>query len=134
MVLQYLAALVLIGHGIGHTTGFFESWTSIKVGFHDRPWIFDDKTKLKSPIGKAFGILWVVCIPIFILAGVAILMEGTWWRETALIGSVISAAAMLPWWNAMIGWAKAGLLLNIAIIVVLLVPGGEQIIDFFEVP
>jgi len=134
MVLQYLAALVLIGHGIGHTTGFFESWTSIKVGFHDRPWIFDDKTKLKSTVGKAFGILWVVCIPIFILAGVAILMEGTWWRETALIGSVISAAAMLPWWNAMIGGAKAGLLLNIAIIVVLLVPGGEQIIDFFEVP
>ena len=134
MVLEYVAALVIIGHGIGHATGFLESWTSIKVGFHDAPWLFDGKTKLKSPVGKAFGTLWLVCIPIFIVAGIGILLGDVWWRETAVIGSVVSIVAMLPWWKAMIGGAKAGLLLNLAIIIVLLVPGGDQIANFFEVP
>ncbi len=134
MVLEYVAALVIIGHGIGHTTGFFESWTNIKMNFHDEPWLFDNKTKMKSPIGRAFGIVWLFCIPIFIVSGIGILLGEVWWRDWAIVGSLVSIVAMLPWWKAMIGGAKAGLLLDFAIIIVLLVPGGNQITDFFNVP
>jgi hypothetical protein len=134
VVLEYVAALVIIGHGIGHTTGFIESWTSVKSGFHDEPWLFDSRTRLRSPVGRAFGLVWLVLVPVFIIAGIGILLGDTWWRETAIAGSVLSAVVMLPWWRAMIGGAKAGLLLDFAIIIVLLVPGGSQITDFFGVP
>jgi len=133
MVLEYLAAFVLIGHGIGHSTGFFESWTNINMNFHDEGWLFDPRTKMKSTPGRVFDIIWLACIPIFVVSGIGIALGEVWWRDWAIIGSAVSIVGMLPWWRAMIGGAKAGLLLDFAILAVLLLNVG-QVTDFFHVP
>lgn len=131
---QYLAALVLIAHGIGHTTGVLASWTSINAGFDDKPWIFSGGYRINSGLGKAWGIVWIVAMVLFIGSGIGILMDKEWWRILAITGSIVSIMAIVPWWNTVIAGAKAGVALDVAILLVLLLPWGEKITDFFEVP
>ena len=134
MVLQYLAGLVLLGHGIGHLMGFMESWTSINVGFTDKPWIFGGNYMMDSTLGKAFGIVWLVAMVLFIGSGFGVLTGHTWWRTLAIIGSLISLVGILPWWNTVVVGVKLGALLDVAILLVLLLSQGDAITDFFEVP
>lgn len=133
-MLKYLAAIVLLGHGIGHLTGFLKSWTSIDVGFSDKPWLLPGERKMNSSAGRAFGILWLICILIFVMSSIGIFMGEEWWRAYALIGSAVSLVAILPWWNTVMVGVKAGALLDVAIILVLLIPAGERVTDFFELP
>jgi hypothetical protein len=61
-------------------------------------------------------------------------MDGIWWRTLAIIGSAVSIAAIVPWWNTVLPGAKAGVALDFAILLVILLPLGEGVTDFFEVP
>jgi len=131
---QYLALLVILGHGIGHLIGVLASWTSIDVGFKDAAWLFPGGHKMKSAIGRAWGLLWIVAMVFFVGSALGILLDEEWWRFLAVIGSVVSLVAILPWWKSVIGGVKAGAVLDIAIILVLLLPWGKEITDFFEVP
>jgi hypothetical protein len=129
-----LAALVLLGHGVGHLMGFMESWTSINVGFTDKPWIFGGKYMMDSTVGKTFGILWLVALALFVGSAFGVLTGDTWWRTLAIIGSVVSLVGIIPWWNTVMLGVKAGALLDVAILLVLLFSQGEPITRFFDVP
>jgi len=61
-------------------------------------------------------------------------MNKEWWRQWAIIGSIVSIVAIVPWWNSVVVGAKAGVALDVAIILVLSLPWGEKITDFFDVP
>jgi len=132
-MLQYLVMIVLMAHGIGHVTGIMRSWTSIEVGFSDKPWILGGNHTMESTVGKAWGVLWLVALFAFLGSGISVAMGSESWRYTALIGSVFSILAIVPWWNTVMTGAKAGVILDLAIILVLLLPWGEKITDFFEV-
>lgn len=134
MVLQYIAGLVLLGHGIGHLMGFMESWTSINVGFTDKPSILGGNYMMDSTLGKAFGIVWLVAMVLFIGSGFGVLTDHTWWRMLAIAGSLISLVGIVPWWNTVVVGVKMGALLDVAILLVLLLSQGDAITDFFEVP
>lgn len=134
MVLEYLAALVLIGHGLGHLIGFMDSWTSIDVGFTDKPWIFGGKYMMDSDLGKAFGLLWLVAMVLFIGSAAGILSGETWWRIFAIMGSIVSLVGIIPWWNTVLLGVKAGAALDVAILLVLLLSQGETVTKFFHVP
>ncbi len=131
---QYVAALMLIGHGIGHLTGILAAWTSINPGFVRKPWIFPGNQVIDSSVGKAWSGLWLISTVLFVASGIAVLMSEDSWRFLAIAGSAVSIAAMGPWWNAIMAGAKAGILLDVAILLVLLLPWGDGITDFFEVP
>ena len=133
-MLQYIAALVLIAHGIGHLVGFLPAWTKIDPGFKDRPWVLPGARTIDSGTGKAWSAIWIASLVLFIISGIGVFMGGTWWRQWAIIGSVVSIVAIVPWWNTVIAGAKAGVALDVAILLVLLVPGLESVADWFEVP
>lgn len=133
-MLEYLAALVLLGHGLGHTIGFAASWSNIETGLPDRPWLLGGDVRMKSPAGKAFGLLFLVAAALFVISAALAAMGSTDWRAFALSGSAVSAIAILPWWNSVIAGVKLGFLLDAAIVLVLLVPGGESFVEFFNLP
>ena len=133
-MLETLAALVLLGHGLGHTTGVAAAWSTIPTGFSDKPWIFDGDVRLGSRTGRAFGLIFMIVTILFITSAVAAFMGSEMWRTIAIAGSVASIACVVPWWNTVIFGARLGVLLDIAIILVLLVPGGEGFVDFFGLP
>jgi len=134
MVLQYLAALVLVAHGLGHSVYVLASWMSVDAGFSDKPWILPGDYMLDSTVGIIWGVFWGVALVLFAAAGTGVLMGKEWWRTCALIGSVVSLAAILPWAGTVVSGALAGAALDVAIILVLLLPFGEKVTDFFEVP
>lgn len=71
---------------------------------------------------------------VFIGSGIGAPMNEDWLRTLAINGSVISIVAIVPWWNTVVVGAKAGVALDIATVLVLLLTWGERITDSFEVP
>lgn len=133
-VLQYIAALVIAGHGIGHIWEFLVSFTSMKAGFKDNPWIFSDGVTLDSSVGHVFGVLALVVMVLFVASSIGILLEEKWWRQLAIAGSVLSIIVVLPFWNSVLPGMLAGVALDVAIILTLILPWGEKLTDFFKVP
>ena len=132
--LQYLAAFVIFGHGIGHITGPLSAF-GVKIGgTSDRPWILPGGYKMTSTVGKAWSVFWIAALILFVISSAGAFMGETWWRDWAILGAVVSMVAMVPWWNSILIGAKAGVFLNIAILLVLLFSWGEDIVGFFELP
>ena len=133
-ILLYLAALVLLGHGLGHLVGILPAWASIEVGGKDEPWLLPGDHKMDSTVGKIWGVVWLAAMVLFVVSSAGVLMNKEWWRQWAIIGSVVSIVAIVPWWNSVIAGAKAGVALDVAIILVLSLSWGKKITDFFDVP
>ncbi|MGQ9587477.1 MAG: hypothetical protein ACUVT7_03735 [Thermoplasmata archaeon] len=69
----------------------------------------------------------------FIGSGIGVLMNENWWRTLAIISSAISIVAIVPWWDTVVG-AKAGVAMDFAIILVLLLSRGEEIAGLLRGP
>lgn len=89
---------------------------------------------MDSAVGKLWGVVWLAAMILFMISSAGVLLDKWWWRQWAVVGSVVSIVAIVPWWNSVVAGAKAGVALDVAIILVLLLPWGEKITDFFEVP
>jgi uncharacterized membrane protein YphA (DoxX/SURF4 family) len=122
MLIRMLFALPLILHGIGHLSGIAGAWSSASSGFSARPWIFSQGIVLQSPVGRAWSLLWLVAGLGLVAAGLGLLFGQPWWPALAVAGAVVSLVAMVPWWNAIPAGAKAGIVFDLVILVVLLVP------------
>jgi hypothetical protein len=59
-MLKYLIAFPIFMHGMAHISGFIAAWTTKDIGFPDKPWILPGGFRLHSPVGKAWGLLWLV--------------------------------------------------------------------------
>ena len=134
MILQYLAAFVIFGHGIGHLTGPLASFGVKMKGTSDNAWLLPGGYKMTSSVGKLWSVFWIASMVLFLISSAGAFMGEVWWRDWAVIGALVSIVAMVPWWNSLLFGAKLGVLLNIAILVVVPFSWGEGIIDFFELP
>ena len=121
---SFLIGIPLLMHGLAHGSGFAAAWTSTWAGFSQRAWLFSDGITLKSPLGRAFGLLWLVAMLGLAGAGLGVLFGQSWWP--ALAGAVVSLVAILPWWQAVPPGAKAGAVFDLLIVVTLLL-WGERI-------
>lgn len=121
--LTIIIAVVILGHGIGHVMGFLSSWTNLPMGFTDSPWIFSPDTHIQSAIGKAFGVLWLFAMAAFVAAAVGLFMEESWWTTAAVVASILSLAAIIPWWNTFTpGSKQAVVLVDVVVLAVMLGP------------
>lgn len=125
---RYIVALALFGHGVGHSLGFLAAWTRVPVGFRDQPWIFGEGVQIDGGIGRGFGLLWLGALAGFVGAAVGLLLRQHWWGGLAIAASVLSFAAILPWWRTVTPgprfWA---LLVDVLVLLGLLGPWKEQI-------
>lgn len=129
-----MAALVLIAHGLGHSVFIMASWAGVRAGFSDKPWVLPGGYSVDSTVGMAWGLFWAAALALFVAAGAGVLMERELWRAYALAGSIISMVAIVPWARTVVVGALAGVLLDVAIVLVLLLPWGDGVTEFFGVP
>lgn len=122
-MLRTIVALLLVGHGIGHIMGFLAAWTTAPMGFLDRPWLLSPGIMLQSGIGKLFGLVWLMALAALVGAGIGLLARSEWWVSLAVLGSLLSLLAIVPWWNTDAAipriWASV---VDVATLAVLLAP------------
>jgi hypothetical protein len=104
-LIRWLAALVLICHGIGHIMGFLAAWTTVPVGWQDVPWLLGGGFRIVSPVGKA------------------------WWLPLATAAAAISLVAILPWWMAAPMGARVGAIVVDLVVFWLASPLGAPLLE-----
>jgi hypothetical protein len=128
-MLKYLVAFVLIMHGLAHVTGFLGFWTSGLRAFGDQAWLFSKNITARSAVGKTFGLLWLVALVGLVGAGLGLLFDQAWWPSLAVAAAVVSLVAILPWVRVIPPGAWAGALLDLLIIVALLSPWADRLLE-----
>jgi cytochrome c biogenesis protein CcdA len=131
-MLRFFIAIPLLVHGAAHFSGFLASWTKKDQGFKDNPWILSNDVTMKTPLGRAFGIIWLLTMIAFFFAGVAVIMTESWWLEAALAGSVFSLIVIIPWWKTVVYGAKIGTIFDLIIIGFVLSPWSEKIMEIIS--
>jgi len=108
VLLHYLIGVVFIMHGLAHLSGMMAAFTARDVGFSDKPWLFSTGATLRSPIGQLFGLVWLAA-------------------AIALVGSILSLIAIVPWWNTVVPGARAGAAFDGLMLIGLVAPWSEQV-------
>jgi hypothetical protein len=127
-MILYLIAIPLIMHGLANSAGVLASWTRFSQGFSNQPWIFSRGVELHTPIGRAFGGLWLLSAVGFISAGAGVLLVQTWWPALAIAAAACSLAAILPWWNTVPPGARFGAIFDALVIMILVTYISELIV------
>ena len=135
IILRIIFAIILFGHGIGHVVGFLGTWTNWQLfpepPFNDSPWILPGDVFIQSAVGKVFGIFWLISTGAFFAAAIGLVLKQSWWATVAVIASLLSLLAVIPWWNSFtpgIMSKKSAVLVDIIIIVVLLGPWKDTLL------
>jgi hypothetical protein len=130
-MIRFVFAIPLIVHGLAHLSGFFASWTTASAGYPiDRPWLFSPHVTLTSPIGKAFGLLWLVAAAGLAGSGLGLLFLQEWWTALAAAAAVVSLVVIVPWWRTVPPGAWVGAGFDVLVIVLLLTPVKNRIIEW----
>ena len=127
-MILYLIAIPLIMHGLANSAGVLATWTNFSQGFSNRPWIFSSAVGLHTPIGRAFGVMWLLSVVGFIAAGAGVLLLQTWWPTLAIAAAACSIAAILPWWNTVPPGARFGAIFDVLIIAALVIFVSELVV------
>jgi hypothetical protein len=125
--MRTLMGAFFVLHGLAHTVGILGTWTRVDVGFRDEPWLLPGRVRLRSPIGYAFGAVWLVALIGWVVAGAGAIAGTEWWPALAVGSAVVSLAAMVPWWGAMPPGVRLGVLANVVVVVALLSPLGRGV-------
>jgi hypothetical protein len=129
MFLKYFIVTAFGLHGLAHLSGFFGSWLGNSTGFNDEPWVLSDSVQLTSPIGRAFGFLWLITSALLVGSAVGIFLWPGLWPVLPIIGCVISLFVIVPWWNTVPPGARFGALFDLGMLAVLLSPLQLQLIQ-----
>ncbi len=125
--MRQLMGVFFVLHGMAHAIGVLACWTRLDVGFRDTLWMLPGRVTLRSPIGAAFGTLWLVAMVGWIVAGAGTIVGTDWWPALAVASAVVSIAAMAPWWDAMPPSVRLGLLADVVVLVALISPLGQEL-------
>lgn len=123
---NYVFAFPLIMHGLANLAGVMEAFSSRPRSFADKPWIFSAGVRLQSPVGRIFGVFWLLSSLLLVAGGLGLVFGWGWWSAATLLGSICSFIAIAPWWNTVVPGARFGAIFDLAVILALLV-FGEQV-------
>ena len=130
--IRYLIAFGLFMHGLAHLSGFFAAWTKADVGYPARPALFSKNIMLKSPIGKVFGLLWLVAALALAAGGFGLAFGHVWWATAALVGAGVSLFVILPWLRSVPPGAWVGVGFDVVIILSLVLLWKEQVLRWLS--
>ena len=131
-MLKYLVAFVVAMHGIAHLAGPIGFFSSGEQAFADRPWIFSQGVTARTPLGKAWGLLWLVAMIGLVGTGLGILFGQAWWSTLGVVAAIISLVAIVPWVRVVPPGAWAGALFDLVILVALLSPLSDRVVDLLS--
>jgi len=126
---RILFAIPLIAHGLAHISGFIAAWTAAEAGYTDHPWLFSDNVTLESPMGKVFGLLWLVAAIGLVGSGLGLLLRQEWWLMAAVLSAAISLVVIVPWGRTVPPGALVGAAFDMLVILVLKTPLRERLLE-----
>jgi hypothetical protein len=129
-MMQYILTLILFGHGAAHLSGFLASFTKKDVGYKvDSPWVLPGSVRLQSPLGKIFGIFWLIALFGYIFSAISLLTEANWWITLLIPSAIISLIVILPFWRTVPPGAKFGAAFDVLVLIVMLTPLKQNLIN-----
>ena len=131
-MIRFVFAVPLLVHGLAHISGFLAAWTSADVGYREQSWLFSADITMSSPVGKAFGLLWLVAAIGLIGSGLGMVFRQDWWPALAMAASAISLVVILPWLRTVPPGAWVGAAFDVLVIVVLLTPLRDRIVELIQ--
>ena len=126
--IRYLLAFITFMHGLAHISGAVAAWTKADVGYPKQPWVFSKGVLLNSPIGKVFGVLWLVAAVALAASGFGMAFGRAWWPGTAVLGSAASLIVILPWLQSVPPGAWAGAAFDALILLGLAAPWKDEVV------
>jgi uncharacterized membrane protein YphA (DoxX/SURF4 family) len=107
MLLRVLLSVFFIAHGLVHVAIWAPKYDPEKAPFDaSHSWLLGDR----RPLARVVAFL---AAAILIVAGIALIAQGEWWRPTAVVGLSVSTALLLLYFNR---WYLFILAVNIALI------------------
>jgi hypothetical protein len=107
-VLRVLVIVFLVAHGLVHVAIWAPTYDPAKAPFDaSHSWLLGDRRALARLL--AFS-----AAAILVLAGLALLLNGEWWRPTAVAGLAVSTVLLVLFF---VRWYVFILVVNIALIV-----------------
>jgi hypothetical protein len=132
MLLKLVAAAVLIAHGLGHVMAPQAAFAPPGAFPRAAPMVATGLT-ITSSSGKAMSLLWLVPMIGFLLGTYGLWTGESWWRPVLAASSVISIAAVLPWWGVMPVFSYLGAVaVDVLVLVAVLTPWGDQFVRAFR--
>jgi hypothetical protein len=111
--IKAIAALVLIAHGLIHLMGTIVYMKLGEIpGFNYKTTLLGGRWDLGLNGMRSFGALWIFPAVGFIVIGIALLMNLSWWRSMLVPVTLFSLILTDVDWNI----AYAGLIVDIAIL------------------
>jgi len=129
---RIIFAIPLIMHGLANMAGVFAPWVKGTLGFLDAPWVLSAQFTLKSWLGKGFSLVWLVSSVCLIAAGIGMIAHEPWWGPAAIIGCACSLVAILVWFKATPPGAKVGAVFDVVVLILLLTPLKERLVDLIK--
>jgi uncharacterized membrane protein YphA (DoxX/SURF4 family) len=106
-MLRWLLIGFLIAHGLVHVALWTPRYEPEKSPFDpSHSWLIGDRRPLAQ--GLAFG-----AAALLVVAGIALLAHGGWWRPTAVVGLSVSTVLLFLYFNP---WYLFILAVNVALI------------------
>lgn len=116
--LVYVAALVLVGHGLVHLLGpvaYFELAEISELPY--KTTLLGGAVDVGDAGIRVFGLLWAVAAVGFVVSAAAMVVEWNAWRSLLLVVTLFSLVLTVLDWSV----AYAGVVVNLAILGVLVV-------------
>ncbi len=111
--IKIIAAIVLIAHGFIHLIGTIVYMKLGEIqGFNYKTTLLGGRWDLGVNGMRSFGALWIFPAVGFIVIGIALLMNLSWWQSMLVPVTLFSLVLTDVDWNI----AYAGLIVNIAIL------------------
>jgi uncharacterized membrane protein YphA (DoxX/SURF4 family) len=108
MLLRVLLSVFFIAHGLVHVAIWAPRYDPEKAPFDaSHSWLLGNR----RPLARVLAFL---AAAVLIVAGIALLAQGGWWRPTAVVGLSVSTVLLLAYFNR---WYLFILAANLALIV-----------------
>jgi hypothetical protein len=119
----------LVTHGLAHIFDLIALLKPGGQGKDKKPGASRSRRTLTTFRSRVNALSWLAAAWLLTGAGIGIFLSKDWWSTIAVIGAVLSITAIVPWWNRTRRSARLGLILDVIIIVGLLTPLKEKIIE-----
>ncbi|HEX3016027.1 MAG TPA: hypothetical protein VHQ46_06580 [Desulfobacteria bacterium] len=107
--MKWFFAAVIILHGLIHLMGGVNELGLAKVEGLSGQTLVPIAGYLKSVL----GILWFLAVVAFLIAGIGLLTNQTWWKAIAVGAVILSQVLIIIWWPA----AKFGTVANVLVLI-----------------
>ena len=118
MLINVLAAIYLIVHGIIHVLGFVVNFQIAEIeGVRYSTAVLAGKVNIGVVGIRVLGIVWLLIAVAFVISGVGIFFSPSWWWSFTLATNVVSLIVTV------LGWpdSKFGVLANVIILLFLFI-------------